>query len=110
VTPPCSGNYALALAHGFDLPSNINIKRGFCRVVGLVKTSLMLTFQAVAANIRLIRQWSRRTGDETDPLSELMPENFGFGSLTSTARLRSLSRLTSTIHLTNSPPRRVSNF
>ena len=62
-------------------PSTQNIKRGFCRVVGLVKTSLMLTFQAVAANIRLIRQWSRRTGDVTDPLSELMPENFGFEEL-----------------------------
>ena len=62
-------------------PSTQNVKRGFCRVVGLVKTSLMLTFQAIAANIRLIRQWSRRTGDITDPLSELMPENFGFEEL-----------------------------
>lgn len=61
--------------------STQNIKRGFCRVVGLVKTSLMLTFQAMAVNIRLIRQWSRRTGDVTDPLSELMPENFGFEEL-----------------------------
>lgn len=62
-------------------PSTQNIKRGFCRVVGLVKTSLMITFQAMAANIRLIRQWSRRTGDVTDPLSEPMPENFGFEEL-----------------------------
>jgi hypothetical protein len=62
-------------------PSTQNIKRGFCRVVGLVKTSLMLTFQAVAANIRLIRQWSRCTGDATDPLSELMPENFSVEEL-----------------------------
>jgi hypothetical protein len=36
---------------------------------------------AVAANIRLIRQWSRRTSDVTDPLSEPMPENFGFEEL-----------------------------
>jgi hypothetical protein len=50
-------------------------------VVGLVKTSLMITFQAMAASIRLIRQWSRRTGDVTDPLSEPMPENFGFEEL-----------------------------
>jgi hypothetical protein len=62
-------------------PSTQNIKRGFRRVVGLVKTSLMLTFQAVAGNIRLIREWSRRTGDVTDPLSELMPDNFGFEEL-----------------------------
>jgi len=60
---------------------NFNIKRGFCRVVGLVKTGLMLSFQAMAANIRLIRQWSRRTSDVTDPLSELIAEHFGFEEL-----------------------------
>jgi hypothetical protein len=62
-------------------PSTQNIKRGFCRVVGLVKTSLMLTFEAVAANIRLIRQWSKRTGDITDPLSVPMPVSHGFEEL-----------------------------
>jgi len=36
--------------------STQNITRGFCRVVGLVKTSLMLAFEAVAANIGLLRK------------------------------------------------------
>jgi len=87
---------------------NFNIKRGFCRVVGLVKTGLMLSFQAMAANIRLIRQWSRRTSDVTDPLSELIAEHFGFEELDGMARSRSLSPSTSTIHLTNLPRRRAS--
>lgn len=62
-------------------PSTQSIKRGFCRVVGLVKTSFMLTFEAVAANIRLVRQWSRRTGDVTDPLCDVLPVNYGFEEL-----------------------------
>jgi hypothetical protein len=58
-------------------PDTQNIKRGFCRVYGLVKTSLMLTFEAMAANIRLLRKWSKRTGDVTDPLCEPYPEYYG---------------------------------
>jgi len=61
--------------------STQNIKRGFCRVVGLVKTSLMLTFEAVAANIRIVRQWAKRTGMTSDPLCKPMPENHGFEEL-----------------------------
>lgn len=38
--------------------STHNIKRSFCRVSGLVKMSLMLAFEVVAANIRLVRQWA----------------------------------------------------
>ncbi len=62
-------------------PSSQNIKRGFCRVVGLVKTSLMLTFEVVAANIRIFRQWSKRTGDVSDPLAEEFPPHHGFEEL-----------------------------
>ena len=58
-------------------PDTQSIKRGFCRVQGLVKTSLMLTFEAMAANIRLLREWSKRTGDISDPLSEPYPEDYG---------------------------------
>ena len=58
-------------------PDTQSIKRGFCRVQGLIKTSLMLTFQAMAANIRLLREWSKRTGDISDPLSEPYPEDHG---------------------------------
>ena len=57
MTPRGSGNYALAPAHSFELPPNIQIERGFCRALGLVKTILMLTFRAVAPSIRLVRRW-----------------------------------------------------
>jgi hypothetical protein len=62
-------------------PSTQNIKRGFCRVTGLVKTSLMLTFEVIAANIRVVRKWSRRTGLMSDPLCAPMPTNYGFEEL-----------------------------
>ncbi len=62
-------------------PSTQNIKRGFCRVVGLVKTSLMLTFEVVAANIRIVRQWAKRTGLTTDPLGVPFPLDHGFEEL-----------------------------
>ena len=58
-------------------PDTQSIKRGFCREYGLVKTSLMLTFWAMAANIRLLREWSKRTGDIADLLSEPYPEHHG---------------------------------
>ncbi len=61
--------------------STQNIKRGFCRVVGLVKTSLMLTFEVVAANIRIVRQWAKRTGLTTDPLCVPFPLDHGFEEL-----------------------------
>jgi hypothetical protein len=61
--------------------STQNIKRNFCRVVGLVKTSLMLTFEVVAANIRLVRKWAKRTGLTTDPLTVAFPPDHGFEEL-----------------------------
>ena len=61
--------------------STQNIKRGFCRVVGLVKTSLMLTFEVVAANIRLVRKWAKRTSLTTDPLCVEFPPDHGFEEL-----------------------------
>ena len=38
----------------------------------------MLTFEAVAANIRLVRQWAKRTGLTDDPLCEVVPLDCGF--------------------------------
>jgi hypothetical protein len=61
--------------------STQNIKRGFCRVVGLVKTSLMLAFEAVAANIRLLRKWAKRFGRTLDPLCVPFPADHGFEEL-----------------------------
>jgi hypothetical protein len=61
--------------------STQNIKRSFCRVSGIVKTSLMLTFEVVAANIRLVRQWAKRNQLTADPLCAPMPEGHGFEEL-----------------------------
>jgi len=62
-------------------PGSQRIERGFCRVVGLIKTSLMLVIEAIAANIRVLRKWSKRTGDVSDPLCVPMPVNHGFEEL-----------------------------
>ena len=59
-------------------PSTQNIRRGFCRVTGLIKTTLMLAFEVMAANLRLVREWTARTGENSDPLHEPFPEDFGF--------------------------------
>jgi hypothetical protein len=61
--------------------STQNIKCGFCRVVGLLKTSLMLTFEVVAANVRLVRKWAKRTSLTTDPLCVEFPPDHGFEEL-----------------------------
>ena len=59
-------------------PSTQNIRRGFCRVMGLIKTTLMLAVEVMAANLRLVREWAARTGENSDPLHEPFPEDFGF--------------------------------
>jgi hypothetical protein len=61
--------------------SNQNISRGFCRVVGLVKTSLMVTFEVMAANLRILHQWAKRVQDFSDPLCVEFPEHQGFEEL-----------------------------
>lgn len=58
-----------------------NIRRGWTRVVGLVKTSIMTACAIAAINIRLLRTWSARTGDITDPLCAPDPEDHGFEEL-----------------------------
>ncbi len=59
-------------------PSTQNIRRGFCRVMGLIKTTLMLAVEVMAANLRLVREWAKRTGENSDPLHEPFPEDHGF--------------------------------
>ena len=51
-------------------PSTQNTPRGFCRVMGLINTTLMLAFEVMAANLRLVREWAKRTGENSDPLHE----------------------------------------
>jgi hypothetical protein len=38
----------------------------------------MLTFEVIVANIRLVRQWAKRTGLTDDPLCEVVPLDYGF--------------------------------
>ncbi len=58
-----------------------NLKRGWIYVVGIVKTSFMLACVAFATNLRLLRAWSMRTGDITDPLCAPLPPSLGFEEL-----------------------------
>lgn len=51
-------------------PSTGNVRRGWCQVVGLVKTSIMVAGAITATNIGLLRSWAKQTGDITNPLSE----------------------------------------
>ena len=55
-------------------PDTENITRGWCRVVGLVKTGILLAAAVAASNIRLLRLWAKRTGDFTAPISAPDPD------------------------------------
>ena len=46
--------------------------------MGLIKTTLMLAVEVMAANLRLVREWAARTGENSDPLHEPFPEDHGF--------------------------------
>lgn len=59
-----------------------NIKRGWCKVVGIVKTSLLIACAVAATNIALLRTWAERTGYTDDPLCLVDPPDFGFEELT----------------------------
>lgn len=59
-----------------------NVKRGWCRVVGLVKTSILASCVAAATNIRLLRSWAESAGDHDDPLCVPLPLDDGFEELT----------------------------
>lgn len=70
-----------AVAGVFGILRNLstrNIKRGLCRVVGRVKMSLMLAFEAEAVNIRLVRRWAKLTVLATDPHRVAFPTDHGF--------------------------------
>ena len=46
-----------------------NVKRGWTRQVGIIKTTLLLAVAPAASNLRQLLIWSRTTGDVTDPLT-----------------------------------------
>lgn len=43
------------------------VERGWIRLVGRVKTTIMLTLAAAASNLRQLRAWATRTNNYTDP-------------------------------------------
>ena len=51
------------------------------RVMGIVKTTIMLTAAVIAVNIRALRAWARRTGDMTNPLTQELPASLGWEEL-----------------------------
>jgi hypothetical protein len=55
-----------------------NVKRGWTRQVGIIKTTLLLAVAVTASNLRQLLTWSRETGDVTDPLTlmEVGPVSF----------------------------------
>jgi len=66
---------------GFGLLKNDatgNVKRGWTRQVGIIKTTLLLAVAVTASNLRQLLTWSRATGDVTDPLTlmEVGPASF----------------------------------
>jgi hypothetical protein len=63
-------------------PSSGNIQRGWCRVVGVVKTSILGACAVAATDISLLRSRSRRTGDVTDGLCAPEEPFYGFEELT----------------------------
>lgn len=59
-----------------------NVKRGWCKVVGIVKTAILLACAVAATNISLLRTWAERTGDITDLLCAPDPPDHGYEELT----------------------------
>ena len=52
--------------------------RGFCRVVGLVKTGLFLACAAAATNITRLRSWAAQVGNTSIEPAQPDPPNYGF--------------------------------
>ena len=62
-------------------PSTENVRRGWCRVVRIVKTSILAACAAAATIIRLLRSWAEGR-DFTDPLCGPDDPDHGFEELT----------------------------
>ena len=64
--------------------STENVNRGWCKVVGIVKTALLAVCAAAATNIRLLRTWSTKEPVPpgfSDPLCEPDPPDYGYEEL-----------------------------
>ncbi|MGC8471754.1 MAG: hypothetical protein ACP5PM_05615 [Acidimicrobiales bacterium] len=62
-------------------PTSGNVKGGWCRVVGIVKTSLLAACAAAATKMRLLRTWAEKRGGY-DALCAPLPQDHGFEELT----------------------------
>jgi len=62
-------------------PATEGIKRGWVRVVGRVKTTVMLVLAAAASNLRQLRAWADRAGDHADPKTSPVPKTVDFEEL-----------------------------
>lgn len=65
-------------------PSTENVRRGWHRVVGIVKTSILAACEVAATNIGLLRSWAEGR-DFTDPLCGPDDPDHGFEELTAAA-------------------------
>jgi len=76
-------------------PSTENVRRGWCRVVGIVKTGLLAACAVAATNIRLLRTWSETHAPAglVDPLCAADPPDHGFEELTEAESLALADRL-----------------
>ena len=68
-----------------------NVRRGWCRVVGIVKTSILAACEVAATNVRL-RSWAEGR-DFTDPLCRPDDPDHGFEELTAAASAAVRDRL-----------------
>ena len=73
-------------------PSAENVRRGWCRVVGMVKTSILAACAVAATNIRLLRSWAVGR-NVTDPLCAPDEPDHGFEELTAAASAEVRGRL-----------------
>lgn len=69
-------------------PTSQTVKRGWMRVVGLCKESILTTCPVVAKNIQTLRAWARRVGDHTDPITRPLPPDYGHEEIGPTGEIR----------------------
>ncbi len=63
-------------------PSAEDVRRGWCRVVGIVKMSILAACAIAATNLRPLSKWSKKVPGFVDPLCAADPPDHGFEELT----------------------------
>lgn len=62
-------------------PEGVGARRGFTRVVGRVKTGLLLALVVTQQNLTMLLKWAADTGDTRDPLTQVDITTYGFVEL-----------------------------